>query len=65
MLPMNRIYTPEELRTLSRLSPVESGTPVAPRRQAVATRRGGGALLALLQRLVDRGGLRRPAPGTT
>jgi hypothetical protein len=63
MLPLNRIYTPEELRAMCPLTPVESGT-VAPHRERASAGRDRGALLGVLQRLVNRGGFRRPAPGT-
>jgi hypothetical protein len=63
MLPLNRIYTPEELRAMCRLTPVEPGT-VSPHRKGASVGRDRGALLGVLQRLVSRGGFRRPAPGT-
>jgi hypothetical protein len=63
MLPLNRIYTPEELRAMCRLSPVAPGT-VGPHRNGASAGRSRGAFLGVLQRLVSRGGLRRPAPGT-
>jgi hypothetical protein len=66
MLPMNRIYTPEELRAMSRLTPVELRVPVRSARQAVGpTGIGGrGSLVAMLRRICSRSAVRRSAPGT-
>ncbi|HET9770819.1 MAG TPA: hypothetical protein VFS16_08015 [Acidimicrobiia bacterium] len=68
MLPLNRIYTPEELRAVARLSPADPRKSVGSPRTAPrtgGTRGTRGSLLAVVQRLVARGGFRRAAPGTT
>jgi hypothetical protein len=66
MLPMNRIYTAQELRAMSRLTPVELRTPVpAARKAGGSTGSGaGGRLAARLRRICARAVVRRSAPGT-
>jgi hypothetical protein len=66
MLPMNRIYTAQELRAMSRLTPVELRTPVRPARQTRGSSVIGGrrSLVALLRRISGRSAVRRSAPGT-
>ncbi|MEW6476988.1 MAG: hypothetical protein AB1679_32430 [Actinomycetota bacterium] len=66
MLPFNRIYAPEELRAMSRLTPTgaqpytgAAGTVDGP--AGPGTR---GTLARLVQRLLRRNAARRPAPGT-
>lgn len=66
MLPFNRIYTPQELQAMSRLTPAHP-RPLAshaPAHRPAPTGRGG-LLVALRQRLFARGGLRRSAPSAT
>ena len=67
MLPLNRIYTPQELRAMSRLTPTDLCAPLPAReitgRQAGVSR--GRALLILGQRLFGRTVLRRQAPSAT
>jgi hypothetical protein len=68
MLPY-RVYLPQELQAMSSLTP---STTADPARRQDDDRAGGGpktsgglrALAAALSRLVGRGRLRRPAPGT-
>lgn len=69
MLQLHRIYTPEELRAMARPAPAESR-----HRHAAGHRPGTGrpnrdhgrkTVLSALARLVRRGAVRRPAPGTT
>jgi hypothetical protein len=65
MLPLNRIYTPEEIRAAARLSPAQFRNPAGAGRRVAPVSSERGPLVALLQRFVARGGFRRPAPGTT
>lgn len=66
MLPFNRIYTPQELRAMSRLTPGHP-QPVGshPATDRPAPTNGGGLLVALRHRLFGRTGLRRSAPSAT
>jgi hypothetical protein len=64
MLPFNRVYTPQELLTASRLTPAER-QPLGVVRMPVERAASRRTLAALLQRLTTRGGLRRPRPRTT
>jgi hypothetical protein len=68
MLPY-RVYLPQELEAMSSLSPATTAVPPVRRDDegsgAGPTTKGGvRAVLAGLSRLVGRGRLRRPAPGT-
>ena len=68
MLP-NRVYLPQELEAMSSHTPVKTAdhrlAPNADRTDVGPAARGGlRMVLATLSRLVGRGRLRRPAPGT-
>ncbi|MEW6472173.1 MAG: hypothetical protein AB1679_07875 [Actinomycetota bacterium] len=66
MLPFNRVYTAAELRAMSRLTPTGPQPPVGAGRAAGVPARVGSrrTLITVWQRLLGRGGARRPAPGT-
>jgi hypothetical protein len=68
MLPY-RVYQPQELQAMSPLTPLTTAdrrpSPNVDREDAGPTARGGlRMVLAALSRLVGRGRVRRPAPGT-
>ena len=67
MLPLNRVYTPQELRVASRLTPTRASEPVVDHRLESLTARPGRrpGLAALWQRLSARAGVRRSAPSAT
>jgi len=66
MLPMNRVYTPLELRAASRLTPTNLNAPVVDHRsQTRPAGPGRGRALVALRQLFGRAGLRRSAPSAT
>jgi hypothetical protein len=66
MLPFNLVYTPQELRAMSRLTPAGPHSPLAAPRTTdrSAERATSVTIVALVRRLLGRPGVRRSAPGT-
>jgi hypothetical protein len=66
MLPFNRVYTPDELRAMSRLTPADpqASLLVARTTTQLGARGRRETLVTALRRLFGRTGVRRSAPGT-
>jgi hypothetical protein len=64
MLPLNRVYTPQELRAASRLTPTDRPSSLGVHRTAAPPDGRGrrGNLVAALLRRVGRSAVRRSAP---
>ncbi len=60
----NRVYTAEELRAMSHLTPADPRSLLHPHRPTGRPVRNGPTFATVLSRLLRRSGVRRAAPGT-